>query len=89
MDIDIISSFSSSEDFCDWDYVQVFEGEGMDGPSLGKWCNNKTPPPITSVGSSLTLHLFVHYEFMGYFAATYSSLNTGTNEIDIYKRRIH
>nr|XP_012218853.1 PREDICTED: cubilin-like [Linepithema humile] len=74
--LEITFSLSPNEDDCDWDYVQVLEGEGMDGPSLGKWCNNKTPPPITSTGSSLTLHLFVHYEFVGYFAASYSSLNT-------------
>jgi len=75
------------ENGCILNYVQVFEGESMDGPSLGKWCDNKTPPSITSTGSSLTLHLFSHYEFVGYFAATYSSLNTGTLKEYICKRR--
>ncbi|XP_029168402.1 cubilin-like [Nylanderia fulva] len=61
---------------CFWDYIQVFEGESVDGPVLGKWCNNITPPSITSTGSALTLHLFVRYEFTGHFVASYSALNT-------------
>jgi len=89
MDIDPAEFSISSifnENICDWDYIQLFEGEGTDGPSLGKWCNNKSPPPITSTGSSLTLHLMSHYEFVGYFGATYSSLNTGMSNEHICKR---
>lgn len=64
---------------CFLDYVQVFEGEGMDGPLLGKWCDNVTPPPVTSTGSSLTVHLYnANEELLGNFAASYSILNTGT-----------
>lgn len=58
--------------------LQAFEGESINGPLLGKWCNNVAPPPITSTGSSLTLHLAIQYAFRGYFVATYSVLNTGT-----------
>ncbi|RLU24405.1 hypothetical protein DMN91_002494 [Ooceraea biroi] len=62
---------------CSLDYVQVFEGEGMDGPLLGKWCDNITPPPVTSTGSSLTVHLYSsNEELLGHFAAAYSVLNT-------------
>jgi len=62
---------------CFWLSLQVFEGESTDGPSLGKWCNNVAPPPITSTGNSLTLRT-VFYEFIGHFVAMYSVLNTGT-----------
>lgn len=63
---------------CSWVFLQVFEGENTDGPLLGTWCNNVTPPPVTSTGSSLTLHLFTQFEFFtGHFVATYSVLNTG------------
>ncbi|XP_012062648.1 PREDICTED: cubilin [Atta cephalotes] len=60
---------------CFWLSLQVFEGESTDGPSLGKWCNNVAPPPITSTGNSLTLRT-VFYEFIGHFVAMYSVLNT-------------
>ncbi|XP_050461753.1 cubilin-like [Cataglyphis hispanica] len=79
MEIDPTGSFidlESSLGPCFWEYIQVFEGESTDGPSLGKWCNNVSPPPITSTGNSLTLHLFVRYEFAGHFVASYSVLNT-------------
>lgn len=83
MEIDPTEFTLVSGEPCSWDYVQVYEGEGMDGPSLGKWCDNKTPPSVTSTGSALTLHLYVRYEFIGQFAVTYSSLNTGTSNTSI------
>ncbi|TGZ53188.1 Cubilin [Temnothorax longispinosus] len=75
--IDVTNRWESTElSPCFWLSLQVFEGESIDGPLLGKWCNNVAPPPITSTGSSLTLHLAIHYEFIGHFVATYSVLNT-------------
>ncbi|EFN66210.1 Cubilin [Camponotus floridanus] len=71
-----LSTWDTTLGPCSWDYIQVFEGDSTDGPLLGKWCNNVTPPPITSTGNSLTLHLFVRYEFAGHFVASYSVLNT-------------
>jgi len=66
---------------CSLEYVQVFEGEDMNDRPLGKWCNNITPPPITSTGSSLTVHLYnVNEESLSHFALTYSVLNTGTTD---------
>ncbi|XP_014605735.1 PREDICTED: cubilin-like [Polistes canadensis] len=61
---------------CKLEYVQVIEGEDMDGPVLGKWCNNKIPPPITSTGSALTVHLYTSIKFHSDFSATYSVLNS-------------
>ncbi|XP_029048305.2 cubilin isoform X2 [Osmia bicornis bicornis] len=61
---------------CGWNHIEVFEGEGMDGPSLGQWCDDVIPLPITSTGNTLTVHLEAHYDFMGHFALTYTLLNS-------------
>lgn len=68
---------------CTWTYLEVFEGDGTDGPSVGKWCNDVAPPPIVSNGNSLTLHLLLHRNLNGYFVASYSVLNTGTLDKNI------
>lgn len=83
MDIDPagLSTWDADSGPCSWDYIQIFEGDSTDGPLLGKWCNNVTPPPVTSTGNSLTLHLFVRFEFVGHFVASYSVLNTGVSMI--------
>lgn len=62
---------------CNYASIETFEGDGIDGPRLGKWCDNSAPPAIMSTGSSLTVRLFMRDEFLGHFAATYSVLNTG------------
>lgn len=74
----LINPNSIKSNPCAWISLEAFEGESKDGPLLGKWCNNVVPPPITSTGSALTLHLAMNYEFIGHFVATYSVLNTGT-----------
>ncbi|KAK2582770.1 hypothetical protein KPH14_005035 [Odynerus spinipes] len=61
---------------CNWKYVQVIEGEDTNGPLLGKWCANKVPPPITSTGSALTVHLYTTPGTSAEFSATYSVLNS-------------
>ncbi|KAL0113327.1 hypothetical protein PUN28_012468 [Cardiocondyla obscurior] len=80
MDIDpselMVRWETSEENPCFWISLQVFEGESIDGPLLGKWCNNVAPPPVTSTGSSLVLHLSAHYDFAGHFVAMYSVMNT-------------
>ncbi|KOC70062.1 Cubilin [Habropoda laboriosa] len=61
---------------CSWNYIEVFEGQGSDGPSRGKCCDNVVPLPITSSGNALTVHLYASYDFFGHFAFTYSVLNS-------------
>ncbi|XP_014475365.1 PREDICTED: cubilin [Dinoponera quadriceps] len=63
-------------DPCVTNFIEVYEGDGIDSVPLAKWCNNVAPPPITSTGGSLTVLLFVQTEFIGHFAATYSVINT-------------
>ncbi|CAK9795155.1 Cubn [Anthophora quadrimaculata] len=61
---------------CSWNYIEVFDGQSLDGPSRGKWCDNVVPLPITSYGNALTVHLYSNYDFLGHFALTYSVLNS-------------
>lgn len=80
MDIDLHEpeELPPSSNPCFYVSLQVFEGESIDGPRLGKWCNYVAPPPTTSTGNSLTLQLTVKNEFIGHFVAVYSVLNNGT-----------
>ncbi|XP_076766726.1 cubilin [Xylocopa sonorina] len=63
-------------DNCLWNYVQVFEGEGLNGPIRGKWCDNVVPLPVTSNGNALTVHLYSDEDYLGHFALTYTTLNS-------------
>lgn len=59
-------------------YVQVHDGSSVDGPSLGTWCSNNVPPPITSHGNALTVNLVASgVNEDNSFTAYYSNLNTG------------
>ena len=44
---------------CSSDYVEVFDGMGSDGPSLGRFCGNTLPPTVettTNFG-----HMFIRF----------------------------
>ncbi|XP_066598353.1 cubilin-like [Prorops nasuta] len=76
-EISLSDSPTDINDTCRLQYVQVFEGIGKEGPSLGKWCTNKVPLPITSTGNALSLYLYSQYAFPhDLVSATYSSLNS-------------
>ncbi|KFQ17549.1 Inactive serine protease PAMR1, partial [Merops nubicus] len=38
---------------CQYDYVEVRDGDNLDSPIIKKFCGNERPPPIRSTGSSL------------------------------------
>ncbi|XP_017881696.1 cubilin [Ceratina calcarata] len=77
------------DDHCSWNHVEVFEGEGLDGPSHGKWCDNVVPLPVTSSGNALTVNLHSSYDFVGHFALTYTTLNSACGgNYTSYKGRI-
>ena len=63
---------------CTLAYVSVHEGDGLDGPVLGRYCGTKSQIPITSTGNALTVNLFVEqgYSKTG-FGATYSVFDAG------------
>lgn len=62
---------------CAFDYIQILEGEGMDGPSRGRWCEDVIPLPVTSTGNALTVHLTATLDFIEHVSFTYSVLNSG------------
>ncbi|XP_046744297.1 cubilin [Diprion similis] len=56
--------------------VQIYEGEGTDGPLLKRLCSNTVPPPLTSQGNALTIQLSsLDMHLLG-FTAMYSTLNS-------------
>ncbi|XP_067902029.1 inactive serine protease PAMR1-like isoform X2 [Heterodontus francisci] len=55
---------------CQYDYVEVRDGDNVDSRVIGKFCGNERPPPIRTTGSSLHV-LFVsdgYKSFDGFFA---------------------
>ncbi|XP_012276352.1 cubilin [Orussus abietinus] len=57
--------------------VDVFEGEGSDGPLRGSWSGYKAPPPVVSEGNALTVVLSpLDSVSANHFRAIYSVLNT-------------
>lgn len=64
-----------------FNFIEVFDGEDMTGPSRGKWCNKNVPLPITSNGNALTVYLHkkldLFHETFIHFSLTYSVLNSG------------
>ena len=44
--------------YCNYDYVEIFDGPSTASTSLGQWCNlNGSPGTLTSTGGSITLLL--------------------------------
>ncbi|XP_076655704.1 cubilin [Halictus rubicundus] len=68
--------YGYAENDCGASYIEAHEGPTMDGPSLGKWCNNVTPLPVTSSGNAITVHFWTGYNLHEHFAITYSVLNS-------------
>ncbi|KAK2866823.1 hypothetical protein Q8A67_024940 [Cirrhinus molitorella] len=58
------------EHSCQYDYVEVRDGESLNSRVIGRYCGNERPPPIKSTGNSLHI-LFVsdgYKNFDGFFA---------------------
>ena len=49
----------SSSTYCNWDYLEIFDGPSINSPSLGQYCNVLTGSPgiITSTGGAITVFL--------------------------------
>ena len=56
-DFDIEAPSSSTN--CNWDYVEIFDGNSTSSPSLGQFCNVLTGSPglVTSTGGAITILL--------------------------------
>lgn len=66
---------------CGGNFIEVLEGEGLDGPIKGQWCEDIIPLPITSTGNTLTVYFETQYDFLGHFALTYTVLNSGKRRV--------
>ena len=56
-DFDIEATSSSS--YCNWDYLEIFDGNSLSSPSLGQYCNTLTGSPgvVISTGGAITVFL--------------------------------
>lgn len=55
---------------CQYDYVEVRDGDSLNSRIIGRYCGNELPAPIRSTGNSLHI-LFVsdgYKNFDGFFA---------------------
>lgn len=70
---------------CQYDYVEVRDGDSINSQVIGRFCGNERPPPIHSTGNSLHI-LFVsdgYKNFDGLFAIFQE--NSGKTECKYYK----
>lgn len=63
-------------DECEHNYLEIRDGDDKDAPLRGRYCHNRAPPPITSYGSALFVHLVSEYGYSGRLVATYSVLHS-------------
>lgn len=59
-----------SDHSCSYDYVEVRDGDNPKSPVIGRYCGDKSPPPIRSSGSSLHIRFVSdgYNNFDGFFA---------------------
>ncbi|XP_046466404.1 cubilin [Neodiprion pinetum] len=63
-------------DNCEESSLQIYEGEGTDGPLLKRLCSTTVPPPLTSQGNAFTVQLSSFNMQLSSFTAMYSTLNS-------------
>ena len=50
----------SSQTYCNWDYLEIFDGADTSAPSLGQYCNALTGSPGTVVSSGGAITVYLH-----------------------------
>jgi len=74
-DMDILMS----EDAPDDRYLEVFDGDDTNAPSLGRFRSTGVPPAIRSTGNALMIHLMVSGGSARGFRAVYDFSSSGEN----------
>lgn len=63
---------------CQFDYVEVYDGDAIDAPFLGRYCSNNVPPPVVSTGSTLRIRFIADQSVTrGGFRAEYVTICGG------------
>jgi len=55
-----IEAPSSGLSYCNWDYLEIFDGADTSAPSLGQYCNTLTGGPGTIISSSGAITVYLH-----------------------------
>jgi len=55
-----IEAPSSGLSYCNWDYLEIFDGADTSAPSLGQYCNTLTGSPGTIIASSGSATIYLH-----------------------------
>ena len=50
----------SSQTYCNWDYLEIFDGADTSAPSLGQFCNSLTGSPGTIISSGGAITVYLH-----------------------------
>ena len=50
----------SSQTYCNWDYLEIFDGADTSAPSLGQYCNALTGSPGTIISSGGAITVYLH-----------------------------
>ena len=46
--------------YCNWDYLEIFDGTDTSAPSLGQYCNSLTGSPGTIISSGGAVTIYLH-----------------------------
>ena len=73
-----VNLFFSGSTGCVYDYVEIFDGQGTDDTSLGKFCGNTKPAPLRS-STNVLLMKFVSDQSIARtgFVSTYTAEPAG------------
>ena len=59
LDFDIEAP-SGGLSYCNWDYLEIFDGSDTSAPSLGQYCNSLTGSPGTIISSGGAVTIYLH-----------------------------
>ncbi|CAH1259009.1 PKDREJ [Branchiostoma lanceolatum] len=71
---------------CNYDYVQIMDGQGDSAVLLGKWCGTDGPPPLNSTNNTMTVYFHTDYSIVstGFFMSWNSGMDGSRYHIFAY-----